>query len=55
MIQHWFGYTAPGGAEASRWIPAVFGRPVFADGGWVFIRGAAGELRGRLPGVITPG
>ncbi len=53
MIQHWFAYTAPGGAVASRWVPAVFGTLVFAYGGWVFIRGAAGELRARLPGMMT--
>jgi Cu2+-exporting ATPase len=53
MIQHWFGYEAPGGAIGSRWIPAVFGTAVFAYGGWVFIRGAAGELRDRLPGMMT--
>src|SRR5689334_16439788 len=29
MIQLWFGYTAPGGAMASRWIPAIFGTAVF--------------------------
>jgi Cu2+-exporting ATPase len=33
MIQHWFGYAAPGGATASRWIPAFFGTLVFAYGG----------------------
>ena len=53
MIQHWLGYRAPGGAEASRWIPAVFGTAVFAYGGWVFLRGALGELRDRLPGMMT--
>jgi Cu2+-exporting ATPase len=53
MIQHWFGYRAPGGALASRWIPAVFGTAVFVYGGWVFIRGAIGELRDRLPGMMT--
>src|SRR5690606_40503016 len=25
MIQEWFGYEAPGGPEASRWISALFG------------------------------
>jgi Cu2+-exporting ATPase len=35
MMQHWFGYTPPGGATASRWIPAFFGSLVFAYGGWV--------------------
>ena len=53
MIQHWFGYTAPGSLVASRWIPAIFGTAVFAYGGWVFIRGALGEVRARLPGMMT--
>jgi Cu2+-exporting ATPase len=53
MIQQWFGYVAPGGPVASRWIPAVFGTLVFAYGGWVFVRGALGELRVRRPGMMT--
>src|SRR5215813_1796846 len=53
MIQHWFDYQAPGGAAASRWIPAIFGTAVFGYGGWVFIRGAIGEIRDRLPGMMT--
>jgi Cu2+-exporting ATPase len=53
MIQEWFGYTAPGGAAATRWIPASFGVLVFAYGGWVFIRGAAHELADRRPGMMT--
>jgi Cu2+-exporting ATPase len=53
MIQHWFGYAAPGGAAASRWLPAVSGTLVFAYGGWVFIQGATRELRARLPGMMT--
>ena len=53
MIQHWFGYVAPGGAAASRWVPAVFGTAVFGYGGSVFVRGALGELRDRLPGMMT--
>jgi Cu2+-exporting ATPase len=53
MIQHWFGYAAPGGAAASRWIPAVFGSLVFAYGGWIFVRGAKGELADRRPGMMT--
>ena len=53
MIQHWFAYDAPGGAAASRWIPALFGTLVFGYGGWVFIKGAAGEIRDRLPGMMT--
>ena len=53
MVQKWFGYEAPGGPEASRWITALFGTLVFAYGGWIFIRGAWGELRERLPGMMT--
>jgi len=53
MIQHWFGYEAPGGTAASRWIPAVFGTLVFGYGGWVFIQGTVNEIRDRLPGMMT--
>jgi Cu2+-exporting ATPase len=53
MIQHWFGYDAPGGTVASRWIPAIFGTAVFAYGGVVFNKGAIGEIRDRLPGMMT--
>jgi Cu2+-exporting ATPase len=53
MIQHWFGYEAPGGPVASGWVSAVFGTLVFGYGGWVFIQGAAGEIRNRLPGMMT--
>jgi Cu2+-exporting ATPase len=53
MIQHWFGYQALGGPGASRWISATFGTLVFAYGGWVFIKGAIGELADRLPGMMT--
>jgi len=53
MIEHWFGYAAPGGSAASRWIPAIFGTLVFGYGGLVFINGAAGEIRARLPGMMT--
>src|SRR5262245_54042724 len=53
MIQHWFGYEAPGGPVASRWVPAVFGTLVFAYGGGVFVQGAVSEIRDRLPGMMT--
>jgi Cu2+-exporting ATPase len=53
MIQHWFGYTAPGGTLASRWVPAIFGSAVFGYGGRVFISGALGEVRDRLPGMMV--
>src|SRR5215467_12122792 len=53
MIQHWFGYEAPGGSAASRWVPALFGTLVFGYGGWVFIQGAVSEIGDRLPGMMT--
>jgi P-type Cu2+ transporter len=53
MIQHWLGYQALGGPTVSRWISATFGTLVFAYGGWVFIKGAIGELAERLPGMMT--
>jgi Cu2+-exporting ATPase len=53
MIQTWFSYSAPGGATASRWVSALFGTLVFLYGGTVFLRGAVGELRARLPGMMT--
>src|SRR5262249_10178444 len=53
MIQHWLGYQALGGPAVSRWISAIFGTLVFAYGGWVFIKGAIGELAERLPGMMT--
>ena len=53
MIQHWLGYEAPGGPGTSRWISAVFGTLVFAYGGLVFVKGAAGELADRRPGMMT--
>jgi len=53
MIQEWLGYEAWGGPVASRLVPAVFGTLVFAYGGWVFVRGAVGELADRRPGMMT--
>src|SRR6267143_875569 len=52
MLQRAFGYTAPH-FPGSDWIPAAFGTVVFAYGGWVFIQGAAREMKARLPGMMT--
>jgi Cu2+-exporting ATPase len=52
MMQMALGYSAPSFA-GSRWIAPVFGTAVFLYGGSVFIRGALGELRARLPGMMT--
>jgi Cu2+-exporting ATPase len=53
MIQHWFGYEAWGGPGMSRWVPALFGTLVFAYGGWIFVKGALGEVADRRPGMMT--
>ncbi|GGA65244.1 heavy metal translocating P-type ATPase [Pelagibacterium lentulum] len=52
MVQDWFGYTAPQ-YPGSAFIPAFFGTIVFIYGGWVFLNGAIGELKARLPGMMT--
>ncbi len=52
LIQGWLRYTAPV-FPGSAWIPAIFGTAVFLYGGRVFLRGALGELRARLPGMMT--
>jgi hypothetical protein len=51
-VQHWLGYTAPS-FPGSSFIPAVLGTVVFVYGGMVFLRGAAGELADRTPGMMT--
>lgn len=52
MVQHWLGFTAPR-VPGAEYIPAVFGTIVFAYGGLPFLRGAVGELRDRIPGMMT--
>jgi Cu2+-exporting ATPase len=52
MVQQWLGYAAPE-FPGSRLVPAVFGTILFFYGGMVFLRGAASELRERLPGMMT--
>ena len=51
-VQHWLGYTAPS-FPGSSFIPPVLGTVVFVYGGVVFLRGAAGELADRTPGMMT--
>jgi Cu2+-exporting ATPase len=52
MVQDWLGFTAPR-FTGSKFIPAVFGTILFFYGGLVFLRGAAQEIRDRLPGMMT--
>ncbi len=52
MLPRAIGYRAPvlPGAE---WIAPAFGAAVFFYGGWVFLHGAARELKDRVPGMMT--
>jgi len=52
MIQQWFGFHAPS-FPGSRYIPAIFGTILFFYGGMVFLWGAVGEIKSRLPGMMT--
>ena len=52
MLPGFLGYTPPH-VPGSHWIPVVLGTAVFAYGGWPFLEGAIGELRARLPGMMT--
>ena len=51
-VQALLGYRAPEFPGAG-WIAPVLGTAVFVYGGWVFLQGAARELRDRLPGMMT--
>ncbi len=46
------GYEPPD-IPGARWIAPVFGSAAFLLGGLPFLRGAVGELRARLPGMMT--
>ena len=52
MLPNAFGYHAPH-FPGSTWIPPLFGTIVFLYGGSPFITGAIGELRARVPGMMT--
>src|SRR6266511_783419 len=52
MLTSVTGWHAPAFA-GSTWLAPVLGTMVFAYGGTPFIRGAARELRDRLPGMMT--
>lgn len=52
MIQHWLGFTPPS-FPGSQYVPFVLSTVIFFYGGVVFIKGAWGELRVKLPGMMT--
>jgi len=51
MIQEWFGYTAPT-FPGSEWVAPVLGTVILFYGGSPFLKGAAGEIRDRQPGMM---
>ena len=51
-VAMWLGYEIPDFPGAA-WLPAILGTVLFVYGGLVFLRGAAGELRERQPGMMT--
>jgi P-type Cu2+ transporter len=51
-VQMLLGYSAPA-VPGSAWIGPVLGTAIFFYGGWVFLQGAWGELRVKLPGMMT--
>lgn len=52
MIQRWLGFTPPS-FPGSQYVPFIFSTFIFFYGGLVFIKGAWGELKARLPGMMT--
>lgn len=52
MIQDFLNFSMPA-FPGSNWIPFVFGSVIFFSGGMVFLQSALGELRARLPGMMT--
>lgn len=52
MIQHWLGFTPPS-FPGSQYVPFVLSTVIFFYGGMVFIKGAWGELKAKLPGMMT--
>ncbi|MDB4914461.1 MAG: copper-translocating P-type ATPase [Gemmatimonadetes bacterium] len=52
MIPRILGFTPPA-VPGARWIPVVFGIAVYFYGGWVFVKGAWGEIADRKPGMMT--
>ncbi len=52
MIQHWLSFTPPAFA-GSQYVPFVFSTIIFFYGGLVFIKSAWGELKAKLPGMMT--
>ena len=51
-VARWLHITAPS-FPGSMYIPFILSSVIFFYGGWVFIKGAIGELKSHLPGMMT--
>jgi Cu2+-exporting ATPase len=52
MIQHWLKFTPPS-FPGSEYVPFVFSTIIFFYGGLVFIKSAWGEIKSKMPGMMT--
>ena len=51
-VARWL-HISPPSFPGSMYVSFVFSSIIFFYGGWVFIKGAVGELKNRLPGMMT--
>lgn len=52
MIQHWLRFTPPS-FTGSEYVPFVLSTVIFFYGGMVFLKAARGEIKSRMPGMMT--
>lgn len=52
MIQHWLRFTPPS-FPGSEYVPFVLSTVIFFYGGMVFLKAARGEIKSRMPGMMT--
>lgn len=52
MISMWLNFSPPS-FPGDEYVPFVFSTIIFFYGGLVFIKGAVGELKAKLPGMMT--
>lgn len=51
-VARWL-HISPPSFPGSMYIPFILSSVIFFYGGWVFIKGAIGEIKNRLPGMMT--
>ncbi|MGH7569505.1 MAG: copper-translocating P-type ATPase [Gemmatimonadales bacterium] len=53
MVQHFLGLRGVLAFRGDRFVELLFATAVYFYGGWPFLTGLAGELRQKLPGMMT--